>query len=45
MNPNDGGATPTNVPTKKGIKETFKTGDAILINQVGQNGVIRKNMI
>jgi hypothetical protein len=45
MNKNDGGATPTNVPIKKGVNETPNSGEAMLINQLGRNGVILKNMI
>ena len=36
---------PTNVPTKKGNNGTPMTGDVILMNQLGRNGVMRKNMI
>lgn len=45
IKPNDGGATPTNVPTKKGRSGTPMTGDEILMNQLGKNGVMRKNMM
>lgn len=41
----EGGATPKNVPTKKGIMGTSMTGDAMLINQLGRKGVIRRKMI
>lgn len=36
---------PTNVPTKKGRIGTPMTGDEILMNQLGKNGVMRKNMM
>ena len=36
---------PTNVPTKKGKSGTPMTGDVILMNQLGKNGVMRKNII
>ena len=36
---------PINVPKKKGRRGTLITGDAILINQLGRNGVIRRNMM
>lgn len=45
INPKEGGATPINVPTKKGINGTFSTGDVILINQLGRNGVIRRKVM
>lgn len=45
MKPNDGGATPTNVPIKKYDNGTPITGEQILINQLGRNGVIRKKMM
>lgn len=41
----DGGATPRKVPMKKGISGTPITGDVMLMNQLGRNGVIRKNMM
>jgi hypothetical protein len=45
MKRNDGGATPINVPTKNGVNGTPMTGDAMLMNQLGRNGVIlRKTM-
>ena len=42
---NDGGATPRNVPTKKGFNGTFTTGEAMFMNQLGKNGVIRRKMM
>ena len=36
---------PTNVPTKNGKRGTSITGDEILINQLGRNGVIRRNIM
>jgi len=45
MKPKDGGATPINVPKKKGQSETLSTGDVMLINQFGRNGVIRRKMM
>lgn len=45
IKPNDGGATPTNVPMKNGKSGTPITGEVMLINQLGRNGVIRKNII
>lgn len=36
---------PTNVPTKNGKSGTPMTGEEILMNQLGKNGVMRKNMI
>lgn len=41
----EGGATPRKVPIKKTFNGTFITGDVILINQLGRNGVILKNMM
>lgn len=41
----EGGATPTKVPIKKTFSGTFITGDVILINQLGRNGVILKNIM
>lgn len=41
----EGGATPRKVPIKKTFSGTFITGDVILINQLGRNGVILKNMM
>ncbi|KAI2807182.1 hypothetical protein BLOT_009144 [Blomia tropicalis] len=41
----DGGATPKNVPIKNGFNGTSTTGDDMLMNQLGKNGVIRRNMI
>ena len=45
MKPKDGGATPRKVPTKNGVRGTFSTGDVILINQLGKNGVILRKVI
>lgn len=45
MNPKDGGATPMNVPIKNCDRGTFSTGDVMLINQFGRNGVIRRKVI
>lgn len=42
---NDGAATPINVPIKKHPKLTLITGDAILMNQFGRNGVILKKIM
>lgn len=42
---NEGGITPKNVPKKNGMSGTFITGDVILMNQLGKNGVILRNMI
>lgn len=39
----EGGATPKNVPTIKGINGTPMTGLAKLINQFGKSGVILRN--
>lgn len=36
---------PRNVPIKNVKTGTFIIGEAILINQFGKNGVIRKNII
>lgn len=36
---------PKNVPMKKGVKGTLMTGDTMLMNQLGRNGVILRNMI
>lgn len=41
----EGGATPRKVPIKKTFNGTFITGDVILINQLGRNGVILKNIM
>ena len=38
-------ALPRKVPLKKTFKGTFITGDVILINQLGRNGVILKNIM
>ena len=40
---NDGGATPKKVPIQKGGSRTPITGDTMLMNQLGRNGVILKN--
>ena len=45
MKPKEGGATPIKVPMKKGVKGTLRTGDEILMNQFGRNGVILKKVI
>jgi hypothetical protein len=42
---NEGGATPKNVPIKKGLSGTSTKGDVMFINQFGSIGVIRKNII
>jgi len=42
---NDGGATPRNVPTKNGTNGTPMTGEVILMNQFGKNGVTRKKIM
>ena len=40
-----GGATPKNVPVQNGNNGTPMTGDTMLMNQFGRNGVIlRKRM-
>jgi len=36
---------PTKVPTKNGSSGTPMTGEEMLMNQFGRNGVIRKNII
>ena len=41
----DGGATPRNVPIQNGVNFTPITGETRLINQLGRNGVIRRNMM
>lgn len=41
----EGGATPRKVPIKNTFNGTFITGDVILINQLGRNGVILKNIM
>lgn len=41
----EGGATPTNVPTKNGTIGTPTTGEVMLMNQFGSKGVTRKNTI
>ena len=45
INPNDGGPTPMNVPTKNGVRGTLSTGDVMLMNQLGRKGVMRRNVI
>lgn len=42
---NDGGATPTNVPTVNGIKGIPITGAVKFINQFGKNGVTRRKIM
>jgi hypothetical protein len=37
--------SPKNVPKKKGNSGTFIIGDVMLMNQLGRNGVIRRNMM
>ena len=41
----EGGATPTNVPMMKGVRDTLICGDEILMNQLGRKGVILRKMI
>lgn len=41
----EGGATPKNVPTKNGTSGTLITGEVMLMNQFGKNGVILKKII
>jgi len=38
----EGGATPKKVPIQKGTKLTPITGETMLMNQLGKNGVIRR---
>ena len=38
----EGGATPMKVPSQNGLSETLMTGETMLINQFGKNGVILK---
>lgn len=45
MATNDGGATPTKVPRKKGAMGTSMTGAVMLMNQLGRNGVMRKKIM
>lgn len=45
MATNDGGATPTNVPRKKGAMGTSMTGAVTLMNQLGRNGVTRRKIM
>ena len=45
MNPKEGGATPINVPKKNVDSGTFKTGEVILMNQFGKNGVILRKVM
>ena len=42
---NEGAATPMKVPTKKQPRCTLMTGEAMLMNQLGRNGVMRKKMM
>ena len=37
--------SPTKVPTKNGKSGTPITGEVMLMNQLGRNGVMRKNII
>ena len=39
----EGGATPKNVPVQNGNKGIPITGDTMLMNQFGKNGVILRN--
>lgn len=41
----DGGATPKRVPKKNAENGTSMTGEEMLINQFGQNGVIRRKIM
>ncbi|KAF8360810.1 hypothetical protein PRIPAC_87733 [Pristionchus pacificus] len=45
MNRKEGGATPRNVPQKKGDAATSSTGDVMLMNQLGSRGVTRRKMM
>jgi hypothetical protein len=36
---------PIKVPRKNGSRGTFITGEAMLMNQLGKNGVIRRNIM
>ena len=45
MATNEGGATPMNVPIQNGFKWTSKTGETMLMNQLGRKGVILRNMM
>ena len=36
---------PTKVPTKNGVISTRSTGDVMLMNQLGRNGVMRRKMM
>jgi len=40
----DGGATPIKVPIQNGLRWTSRTGETMLMNQFGRNGVILKNI-
>ena len=40
MATNEGGATPMKVPIQNGANRTSITGDTMLMNQLGRNGVI-----
>ena len=42
MATNEGGATPMKVPIQNGANRTSITGDTMLMNQFGKNGVILK---
>lgn len=42
---NDGGATPKKVPKKNGNRSTPTIGEAMLISQLGRNGVTRRKMM
>ena len=41
----EGGATPMSVPKKNGISGTPIIGEVTLINQLGNMGVIRRNIM
>ena len=36
---------PKNVPMKKGVRGTLMTGEVMLMNQFGRNGVMRRKMM
>ena len=40
MATNEGGATPTKVPSQNGLRSTPMTGETMLMNQLGRKGVI-----
>ena len=42
MKMKEGGATPKKDPTQKGKSGTPMTGDTMLMNQLGRNGVMRR---